>query len=107
MSNVKSILAAGLIAAGGAALFGASLVVPATVGVAAFSAPAYAACDPGTRIDGSTVADARSEMQKAGYSDIHDLKKGCDNYWHGIAMHDGSETHVVATPKGKVMTEGD
>jgi hypothetical protein len=107
MSNVKSILAAGLIAAGGSAALGAAFVLPAAVGLAGFSTPAYAACLPGAKIDKSTAAEARSEMQKAGFSKVHDLKKGCDNYWHGIAMKNGSETHVVASPQGKVMTEGD
>jgi hypothetical protein len=107
MNNVKRLLAAGAVAASGTAVFGASLVLPAAVGVMSGIRPAHAACEPGTKIDKSTVADARKEMQKAGYTDIHDLKKGCDNYWHGVATKDGKQTHVVAAPDGKVMPEGD
>jgi hypothetical protein len=107
MRNVKGALAAGLAAAGGIGFFGVSLALPATVGLVGSTAPAYAACDPGTKIDKSTAAEARSEMQKAGFTKVRDLKKGCDNYWHGVAMKGGKETHVVAAPDGKVMTEGD
>lgn len=94
----KSVLAAGLIASG--TLFTATaLTVPAM--------PAFAACDPGTKIDKSTVNVARTVIQRAGYSKVQDLKKGCDNYWHGIAKKNGVETHVLMTPDGQVMTEGD
>lgn len=107
MNNVTRLLAAGAVAASGTAIFGASLVLPAAVGLMSGIRPAYAACAPGVKIDKSTVADARKDMQKAGYTDVRDLKKGCDNYWHGVATKDGKQTHVVATPDGKVMPEGD
>jgi hypothetical protein len=68
---------------------------------------AYAACLPGDRVDGSTAAQAKERMQAAGYSNVRDLKKGCDNYWHGIAVKNGADVHVVLAPQGQVMTEGD
>lgn len=84
----------------------ALLMVPALieppVGIAA-----YAACLPGEPIDGSTAAQAKERMQAAGYSNVRDLKKGCDNYWHGVAVKNGAEVHVVLAPQGQVMTEGD
>ena len=66
-----------------------------------------AACDPGTKIDGSTAGDARKKMEKAGYRKITDLHKGCDNSWHGKAEKDGQPVNVVLNPEGNVLPEGD
>ena len=107
MNNVKRLLGAGTVAASGFAVFGASLFLPAAVGLMSGVRPAHAACEPGTKIDKSTVADVRKEIQKAGFTDVRDLKKGCDNYWHGVATKDGKQAHVVVSPDGKVMPEGD
>jgi len=70
-------------------------------------ATAQAACDPGTRVDGSTADDARRKMMAAGFRQVRDLRKGCDSAWHGIASKDGTETRVVVTPDGKVQIEND
>mgnify|MGYP003352491465 CR=1 FL=1 len=43
------------------------------------------------RINGTTAPDARRKMAAAGYSNIHGLMKGCDNYWHGIATQNGHD----------------
>lgn len=91
MSLFKSVLAAGLLA---------------TAGMAPAIAPAEAACLAGAKIDRSTATDARQKMEKAGFRQIHGLKKGCDNYWHAVAKKDGKETHVVLSPQGTVMPEG-
>jgi hypothetical protein len=64
-------------------------------------------CDAGDRIDASTAAAAARKMESAGFRQVRDLKKGCDNFWHGVAQKDGSETHVLLTPQGQAMTEGD
>ena len=64
-------------------------------------------CDAGDRIDASTAAAATKKMESAGFHQVRGLKKGCDNFWHGVAVKDGSETHVVLTPQGQVMREGD
>ncbi len=69
--------------------------------------PALAACDPGTKIDASTANDARKKIAAAGYKQPHDLKKGCDNYWHGQATKDGAPVYVVLSPQGQVYQEGD
>ncbi len=69
--------------------------------------PAGAGCAPGDRIDGSTADDAKRQMEAAGYEQIADLKKGCDNYWHGRALKDGAPVGVVLSPQGEVMTEGE
>ena len=68
-----------------------------------------AACDPGTKIDRSTAADARKKMEKAGYRKITDLRKGCDNAWHGKAEKEGQSVNVVLTPapEGLVLEEGE
>ncbi|MGE0117804.1 MAG: PepSY domain-containing protein [Dongiaceae bacterium] len=68
--------------------------------------PAWAACAPTDRIDGSTADDARRQITAAGYEQVRDLRKGCDNYWHGQAMRDGVPVNVVLSPQGEVMTEG-
>ena len=60
---------------------------------------------PGATLDKTTTMDARKDMEKAGYSQIKDLHKGCDNFWHGMAMKGGSSVHLALSPQGKVMTE--
>jgi hypothetical protein len=70
-----------------------------TVGVA------QAACDAGVKIDGTTADMAKKKMEGAGFLKVRDLKKGCDNFWHGIAVKDGSESGVLVTPDGRVMRE--
>jgi hypothetical protein len=79
----------------------------AAAGTVGTAGSARAACEAGERIDKSTVADARKAIQAAGYRQVRDLKKGCDNYWHGVATKDGTAVNVVVSPKGEVMTEGD
>ena len=39
-------------------------------------------------------------MESAGFHQVRDLKKGCDNFWHGMAVKDGSQSHVALTPQG-------
>lgn len=107
MSKLKSALAAGIIAASG--MTGGGLIASTVVAAGFISTigSAQAACTLGAKIDKSTAAEAKTKMQKAGFNQVRDLKKGCDNYWHGVAKKDGNETHVVLSPKGTVMTEGD
>ena len=68
---------------------------------------AMAGCEPGTRIDASTSDDARKKMMAAGFRDLRDFKKGCDNAWHAEGTKDGKPVHVVLLPTGHVMTESD
>jgi hypothetical protein len=67
--------------------------------------PAWAACDPGDKLDKTTLEETRQKLQKAGYKSIHDLRKGCDNTWHGKASKDGAEASVVVLPDGTIVTE--
>ena len=68
--------------------------------------PAWAGCAAGDKIDGTTADQARHKIVAAGYTEVTDLKKGCYNYWHALAMKDGASVGVVVSPTGEVMTEG-
>ena len=69
-------------------------------------ARASSECSASDKIDSSTAAAATKKMESAGFHQVRDLKKGCDNFWHGVALKDGSETHVGLTPQGQVRSEG-
>ena len=68
--------------------------------------PAWAGCSSTDRIDGTTADMAKHKIEAAGYNHVSGLSKGCDNYWHAIAMKDGASVGVVVSPTGEVMTEG-
>ncbi|HEY3916371.1 MAG TPA: hypothetical protein VGL83_01200 [Stellaceae bacterium] len=68
---------------------------------------AYAACDPGTPIDKTTVEEVRDRLIKAGYQNPLHLRKGCDNVWHGTVTKNGGEVSVAALPDGHIVIEGD
>lgn len=70
------------------------------------AAHAASECTASDKIDGSTATAAAKKMESAGFRQVRDLKKGCDNFWHGVAVKDGSETHVGLTPQGEVRSEG-
>ncbi len=72
----------------------------------AASQSASAACSAGDRIDGTTADYAKGKFEAAGYAQVRDLTKGCDNFWHGKAMKDGVDVNVLLTPNGEVMQEG-
>lgn len=63
-------------------------------------------CHFGEIIDGTTADDARKHIEVAGYTAVRDLKKSCDNFWHGRASINGVETNVLVTPDGHVRPEG-
>lgn len=69
------------------------------------SAPSGPGCLFGEVTDGSTANDARRKIEAAGFTDVHDLKKGCDNFWHGRAVWAGLAVNVVLSPNGNVMLE--
>lgn len=71
------------------------------------SGSAAAACDPGTRIDASTATNAKRRFEQAGYRQVRVIKKGCDNYWHGMGVKDGAEGRIVLSPAGEVLPEND
>lgn len=62
-------------------------------------------CDAGDKIDGSTANDARQKLEAAGYTDVTDLYKGCDNVWHGKARSSGAAVNVMISPDGSVHQE--
>jgi len=64
-------------------------------------------CHFGEVIDGSTADEAQRKIEAAGFSDVHALKKSCDNFWHGKAILTGREVNVVLSPTGQVMLESD
>jgi hypothetical protein len=68
--------------------------------------PASPGCDPGDRIDGVTLERARDKLNKAGFSQVTELKKACDNFWHSRAIKDGKPVNVLLTPTGEAMIEG-
>ncbi|MDY0882554.1 hypothetical protein ACFPL7_06310 [Dongia soli] len=71
------------------------------------AATQLAACEAGDRIDSTTAADARKKIEAAGYRQVRNLVKGCDNFWHASAVSkDGGQGSVVVTPKGEVWPEG-
>jgi hypothetical protein len=70
-------------------------------------APAYAECDPGTRIDKTTVEQIRDRLIKSGYKNPLHLRKGCDNTWHGTATKNGAQIDVAVTADGHIVEEGD
>jgi len=67
---------------------------------------ASAACSASDRIDQTTADYAKQKLEAAGYSQVRDLRKGCDNFWHGRAFKDGLDANVLVTPEGEVMPEG-
>lgn len=83
----------------------AILVVASSLMVMARSA--FAACDPGERIDKSTAATAKKKIEAAGYRQPHGFKKGCDNFWHAEVIKDGVPLRVVLSPQGDVIQEKD
>lgn len=84
-----------------AAAVALGLAAPMTMGATA----AYAQCTNGERIDGSTADQARAKIQRAGYSNVAGLTKGCDNYWHGTANQGQRRVGVVLSPAGDVTVE--
>jgi hypothetical protein len=87
------------------------VAVIALVGLAALAAPtvvpvAHAGCMPGDRIDNTTAAEARHRIEAAGYDHVHDIFKGCDNYWHSTATKDGQTVFVGVSPQGEILHEG-
>ncbi len=63
-------------------------------------------CSATDKINGTTADDAKKRMEAAGYAQVQDLRKGCDNAWHGSAIKDGTRVNVVWNAEGAVLTEG-
>lgn len=66
-----------------------------------------AGCEAGAKIDGTTAAETKKRAEAAGYSQVRDLVKACDNVWHGVAVNkDGTAGNILVTPQGEVMPDG-
>ena len=89
-----------------ASIVSLALTLPSTPSLLS---PAFAVgnCAPTDKINNTTADDARKRMEEAGYTQVHDLRKGCDNAWHATAMKDGVQVFVVWNKEGQVLTEGD
>ncbi len=83
-----------------------STAFAAVVAAAFLAGPALAECDPGTKIDGTTIDWARKKAETAGYRQVKGLKKGCDSFWHGEASKNGTAVRLAITPQGQVIEEG-
>ena len=91
----------------GAALLAAGfMIAPSVLAPPSFTA-AWAVCDPGDRLDGTTAEMAKRRAEGAGYSQVRMERKGCDNVWHGFGMRGGTAQRVAVSPSGEVMPEGD
>lgn len=82
-------------------------VVAAGCGLQFVPAAHAQGCDATDRIDNSTADSAKNKIERAGFKEIRGLKKSCDNFWHGKAVRDGVAVHVVLSPQGEAMTEGE
>jgi len=94
-----------------AALAGCFMALVATISVQAQTMAQtwvqIAGCEAGTKIDGTTAAETKKRIEAAGYTQVHDLAKACDNVWHAVATNkDGVTGNVMVTPRGEVMPEG-
>jgi hypothetical protein len=89
------------------AIPGLALAALLAAPAAGFVAPAQAACAPGDRIDDTTADWAMEKAAAAGYSGVTMERKGCDNFWHGVASKDGQTGRIVVSPAGEVTPEGD
>jgi hypothetical protein len=86
----------------------AALVIGgASVELRAANVARTSGCEAGDMIDGSTAAQAKAKIERAGFRQVRNLQKSCDNFWHGIAVKDGSESNIVLTPQGQALREGD
>jgi len=64
-------------------------------------------CNASDGIDGSSADSAKKKMEAAGFNQIQNLRKGCDNFWHGSAAKNGAAVNIVLSPQGQVTIEGD
>ncbi|MCC7048322.1 MAG: hypothetical protein IT562_16530 [Alphaproteobacteria bacterium] len=59
-----------------------------------------ATAEPG---DATTAIDARRRLESAGYSEVRDLRRDCDNVWHGTARIEQRVVRVMLKPDGPVL----
>jgi len=88
-------------------LAGAAMLALAVFSVRPAVHEALAACAPTDKINATTAEDATKAMEKAGYSNIKILAKGCDNAWHASGTMNGQPVFIVWNKEGQVLTEGD
>lgn len=91
-------------------IFAAAALVALIAAGAAIDMPAAIAagnCDPDDKLDNSTAADAKKKLEAAGYGQVRELKKGCDNVWHAKAVKDGAAVNLALSPNGQIRRETD
>jgi hypothetical protein len=94
-----------------AAVGSGAAVAQSTAPVASHDAgtPAVATSNnnnPGAPVAGAnsfTRAQAKSRIQRAGYSDVRALAKDRDGIWRGVASKDGATVHVALDYQGNVV----
>lgn len=84
----------------------ASLAVSFGAGAQVVPSDQIAGCFSEEKIDGSSLSSAKKKMEMAGFGEIRDLKKGCDNFWHATSVREGEQINIVLSPQGQVMVEG-
>jgi hypothetical protein len=52
-----------------------------------------------------TEAEARSRLEKFGYTDVGGLTKDGNSIWHGMAKKDGKPVKVALDYQGNIVTE--
>jgi hypothetical protein len=62
-------------------------------------------CEFGEAIDGTSATDAKRRIEGAGFQNVRELRKGCDNVWHARASAYGQDVNVAVSPEGQVMRE--
>ena len=90
-----------------AVFFAAALALAAIAMAPIGSAHAAGNCEPGEKSDNTTAADAKKKLEAAGYAQVRDLKKGCDNVWHAKAVKGAQAVNLALTPQGQVFIETD
>lgn len=62
-------------------------------------------CDTAEKADGTSMHDARRRFESAGFADVRDLRRDCDNVWHGTARIEQRQVRVQLKPEGPVVLE--
>jgi hypothetical protein len=81
-------------------------VVPQGGGAVTPPAPATGMAQQGVAVPGAnsfTESEARSRLEKNGFSGVSGLTKGDDGIWHGSAMKDGTSVQVSVDYKGNIQ----
>ena len=91
------------------------LLAPLILGLSVFAANAVAQTPPpnaGATAEPTTPGrnsftegQAKSRMEKAGYTNVTDLKKDDQGIWHAKAQKDGKSVNVALDYQGKIAAK--